>query len=188
MRKILHADQRQKQNHKEENLPALLQEQFLLGRELGLMLNDGNIHFPIMKYWRNWCIFFVMHNKCIEKKMEQFNSGELKKVFRNNSCFALIGLIASGRHVWQEEKQEHIPVLYWLFRNNCVSPSPSRTFRTHSYWSFITGQFDYSEQLLPIKKSCRMCSNLHSIMNSGLIPGGQIFKQQTDSVLSACGS
>ena len=30
MRKILHADQRQKQNHKEENLPALPQEQFLL--------------------------------------------------------------------------------------------------------------------------------------------------------------
>ena len=42
MRKILHADQRPKQNHKEDNLPALHQEQFLLGRELGLMLNQGN--------------------------------------------------------------------------------------------------------------------------------------------------
>ena len=39
-----------KQNHKEENLPALRQEQFLLGRELGLMLNQGNIHSPIMMY------------------------------------------------------------------------------------------------------------------------------------------
>ena len=28
MRKIWHADQRPKQNHKEENLPALPQEQF----------------------------------------------------------------------------------------------------------------------------------------------------------------
>ena len=30
--------------------------------------------------------------------------------------------------------------------------------------------------------------NLHSIINSGLIPGGQKFEQQTDSILSACGS
>ena len=30
--------------------------------------------------------------------------------------------------------------------------------------------------------------NLHSIINSGLIPGGQTFEQQTDSILSACGS
>ena len=45
MRKILHADQRLKQNHQEDNLRALHQEQFLLGRELGLMLNKGNISF-----------------------------------------------------------------------------------------------------------------------------------------------
>ena len=43
MRKILHADQRLKQNHKEENLPALHQEQSPLGREHGLMLNQGNV-------------------------------------------------------------------------------------------------------------------------------------------------
>ena len=30
--------------------------------------------------------------------------------------------------------------------------------------------------------------NLHSIINSGLILGGQKFEQQTDSILSACGS
>ena len=52
MRKILHADQRLKQDHKEENLPGLLQEQFLLGREFGLMLNQGNILSPIMRYRR----------------------------------------------------------------------------------------------------------------------------------------
>ena len=28
--------------------------------------------------------------------------------------------------------------------------------------------------------------NLHSIINSGLIPGGQKFEQKTDSILSAC--
>ena len=30
--------------------------------------------------------------------------------------------------------------------------------------------------------------NLHSIMNSVLIPGSQTFEQTTDSILSACGS
>ena len=105
MPKIVHADQRLKQNHKEQNLPALHQEQFLLGRELGLMLNQGNIHSPIVKYRRKWCIFFVIHRKYIEKKMEPFNSGELKKIFRNISCIALIGLITSGKRAWQEEEE-----------------------------------------------------------------------------------
>ena len=37
--------------------------------------------------------------------MEQFNSGELKKIIRNISCIPLIGLIASGKHAWQEEEE-----------------------------------------------------------------------------------
>ena len=37
--------------------------------------------------------------------MERFNSGELKNIFRSISCIALIGLIASGRKVWQEEEE-----------------------------------------------------------------------------------
>ena len=51
MRKILHADQKQKQNHKEENLLALHQESFPL-EGIGLTLNQGNILSPIMKYRR----------------------------------------------------------------------------------------------------------------------------------------
>ena len=39
LRKILHVDQRPKQNHKEENLLALRQKQCLLGKEFGPMLN-----------------------------------------------------------------------------------------------------------------------------------------------------
>ena len=50
MRRILDADQRLKQNHKEENLSALHQEQFQLRKEFGPMLNQGNIYSPIMKY------------------------------------------------------------------------------------------------------------------------------------------
>ena len=46
-----------------------------------------------------------MDIKCIEKKMEQFNSGELKKIFRNISRTVLIGLTTSGRRAWQEEEE-----------------------------------------------------------------------------------
>ena len=123
MRRILHADQRPKQNQQEENLLAPLQEQFLLWKELGPMLNQGNIHSPIVKYRRNWFIFFVMDNMFIEKMMEQFNSGELKKIFRHISHIVLIGLIASGRKAWQEEEEtrKYISTVLILQEQLCIS-------------------------------------------------------------------
>ena len=47
MQVILQADQRPKQNHKDAILQAHPQELFPFGRELGLMLKQGNIHSPI---------------------------------------------------------------------------------------------------------------------------------------------
>ena len=44
-------------------------------------------------------------NMCIEKKMEQFISGELKKIFRVTSHTLLIGLTVGGKHVWQQEEE-----------------------------------------------------------------------------------
>ena len=46
-----------------------------------------------------------MENMCIEKMMEQFNSGELKKIFRSISHIALIGLTVGRRKAWQEEEE-----------------------------------------------------------------------------------
>ena len=45
---ILQADQRPKQNHKDEILPAHPQELFLWVKELGPMLNQEKIQSPIM--------------------------------------------------------------------------------------------------------------------------------------------
>ena len=42
---------------------------------------------------------------CIEKKMEQFISGESKKIFRISSHPLLIGLTVSGKYAWQEEEE-----------------------------------------------------------------------------------
>ena len=80
MRRILQADQRPKQNLKEENLPAFTQQQHLLGKEIGPMLHQGNIHSPIMKCRRNRSIFFVMEDN-LEKTMERLNAGEQKIIF-----------------------------------------------------------------------------------------------------------
>ena len=97
MQVILHADQRPKQNH-------LPQEQYLLVKELGLMLNQENIQSPIMKCRRNCFVFFVME-VYLEKMMERLNSGESKTILRNISCIVIIGLTTSGRKAWQEEEE-----------------------------------------------------------------------------------
>ena len=64
-----------------------------------------------------------MDNMCIEKMMEQFNSGELKKFFRNISCIVIIGLIASGKHAWQEEEEtrKDISTVLILQEQLCIS-------------------------------------------------------------------
>ena len=53
MRVILEADQRPEQNHKEENQPVRPQQQFLLEKEFGPMLNEENIQSPIVQCRRN---------------------------------------------------------------------------------------------------------------------------------------
>ena len=70
-------DRRTKQNHKEENLLALHQELFPLKEGIGLILKQGNILLSEYEVSKKSNIFFyVIHNKCIEKKTERFNSGE----------------------------------------------------------------------------------------------------------------
>ena len=47
---------------------------------------------------------------CIEKKMEQFNSGESMRIFRKISRIALIDLTTGGRKAWQEEEETRIDI------------------------------------------------------------------------------
>ena len=84
------------------------------------------------------------------------------------------------KHGRRRRKQENIPVLSWFFKNNRVSPTSSRSFKTQSYWSYSTGQCCYSEQLLPVHLSHRMCNQftLHHEFRIDL--GGQnMSKRQT---------
>ena len=157
MQVILHADQRSQS----KTTKTSSQKQYLLEKDFGPMLNHENIQSPIMQNRRNWFIFFVM-NDYLEKMMERLNSGEAKTIF---SIFpALSSLVwrqGEEKHGRRRRKQEHISVLYWFFRNNLAPPSSSRSLRTQSHWSYFTGQCRYSEQLLPIHLSCRMCNQFY---------------------------
>ena len=57
----------------------------------------------------------------------------------------------------RRRSKKEISVLHCWFRNNHLSPSYSRTFRTQSYWFFITGQCNNSEWILPTYLPYWMC-------------------------------
>ena len=122
--------------------------------------------------------------------MEPFNSGQLKNIFRNISCIALIGLIASGKYAWQEEeeiKKDSSTVLI-LQEQLCIS----ELFKGHSGRNLIDPSLQdnviIQSNIFQYIYHVGRANNLHSIISSGLIPGGQKFEQQTDSILSACES
>ena len=121
--------------------------------------------------------------------MERFTIWRMKENLQNPFPQILFtGLMQSMESMLgsRRRSKKEISVLHWCFRNNCLSPSSSRTFRTQSYWSFIAGQCCDSEQILPTYLPYVGCAfNLHSIINKGLIPGGSEFKQETDSILFA---
>ena len=93
--------------------------------------------------------------------MERLNSGESKTIFRNMfliSCIFIIGVTKSGRKAWQEEEETRKDNSTVLIRQDVVIPD---------------GCFQYIYHV-----GCAI--NVHSIINSGLIPGGQnLSKRQT---------
>ena len=59
----------------------------------------------------------------------------------------------------RRRQQETISILYWSIRTrNSLPPSSSRSCRTQSHWSFITGQCVNSKQFLQVHLSHWMCS------------------------------
>ena len=81
----------------------------------------------------------------------------------------------------RRRKKKIISILYRSFRRNSLPPSSSRSFRTQSHWSFITGQCINSGRFHRVHLSRRMCNQFtFHHKNSGLIPGGQnLSKRQT---------
>ena len=151
-------------------------------KELGPILNHKIIRPPTIQCRRNWSILFVMV-VYFEKMMERLNSGEWKIIFGIILCILDIGLTKSGRAAWQEEAETRedtsIVQIHQEQEILCL-----RALQGHSGRKLIDpslqdnvlipdGFFRYIHLV-----GCAI--NLHSIINSGLIPGGQnLSKRQT---------
>ena len=124
--RILHADQRKKQNqHKDWYWTR--ESPFLCVRDS----EESNQFYSTLKH--------------IEKKTEQFISGEWKKIFRVSSHILFIGLTVSGKYVWQqeEEQKEDFSIAVYSGTIDCLFPRSSGTsgrilliFYFRIMWSF----------------------------------------------------
>ena len=116
----------------------------------------------------------------LEKIMEQLNSGESKTIWRNISCIVIIGLTTSGREAWQEGGGNKKRYQYCTDSSGVILYL--RSLQRHSGRNLIdltlqdnvvvpSNFFQYIHHV-----GCAI--NLHSIINSGLIPGGQILSNR----------
>ena len=144
------------------------------GKRTWTELNQGNILSTIMKYRRKYCIFFVIHNLCIEKKMEQCISVELKKIFRVSSHTLFIGLTEHGKHAWQEEEELRKIFQYCTDSSGTVmyfralQGDSGRNLIDPTLQDNVIIQSNFFQYTYHV--GCAF--NLHSIISSGLIPGG----------------
>ena len=67
MRKILHANQRAKQNHKDEILPALHQEQFLFEKRTWTDVERGNYSLSDYEIWKK-LIHLLRHGQHVHRE------------------------------------------------------------------------------------------------------------------------
>ena len=173
MQVILQADQRPTQNHKDAILPAHPQEPYLLGRtwtdvEPGkYSLND----YPVSKK----LIFLLRHGSLLRDNDGAIEFWRMKDYLQVHFVFC--------RHHWSDEKWKSAMVggghkkIFEYCDDSSGTILYLRAFQGHPGRNLI----DLSLQdnvVIPdglFKYICHVgCAvNLHSIINSGLIPGGQ---------------
>ena len=126
----------------------------------------------------------------LEKMMERLNSGDSKILFRTILCILDIGLMKHGRASWQKEEEtiKYFRIVLILQEKFFTSElfkviQDAILLILHCRTNVIIPD-DFLEYIYHV--GCAI--NLHSIIDSGLIPGGQKIEQKTDSILSACES
>ena len=161
---LLRTDRRLKQNHKDVFLPAHPQKLYPLGKELGLILNHKNISlsdYPVSKKPIN----LLRHGKLLREDDGAIEFWRLKDHLRNH--------FVQSQH-WSDEKWKSIMAKgggnkkrFQYCTRNLIDPTLQDNVLIPN---------DFFEYIYHV--GCVI--NLHSIMNSGLIPGGQkLSKRQT---------
>ena len=132
---------------------------------------DHSSSFTSRRWWSDWIL-------------------ENKRFLWESFCVfsTIVWWKVEKQHGKRRRKQENISVLYWFFKRNSLPPSSPRSFRTQFYWSFTTGQCGDSERFLQVQLSRWMCNQLTFHHQFRIDTGRSKFEQQTDSILSACGS
>ena len=155
--------------------------------ELGLMLKQGSDYEVSKKV-----MYLLRHSQHVhrEKKKEQFNSGELRKIFQKHFPHPLIGLITSGKHVWQEEEEIRKDSSTVLIPQEqmCIS----ELFKDFQdaillillFQDNVIIQSNFFQYIFHV--GCAL--NLHSDHHFGINTGRSKLEQKTDSILSACWS
>ena len=177
----LQPGQRQKQNHNRENLLGQ-QQPYQYMKEDGLTLSHPNKILPRTIFRRKWSTFFDTIKRYSEKKMEQLNSTRKKFHLRHHhsqilhwsddrwkACLAAGG---GSKRRYQYCSDNSGTILYLRALqghsgNNLIDPTLQDNVLIG------TGIFPYIYHV-----GCTF--NLHSVINNGLVPGGQnLSRRQT---------
>ena len=113
----LHADQRPKQNHKDEILPAHPQELYLLVKELEPQ-DYSSIDYPVSKQ----LIHLLRHGSLPREVDGAIEFWRLKRLSSERIwAFSTLNWWKVEEHNGRKRrKQENISVSFWFFRNNSV--------------------------------------------------------------------
>ena len=155
------ASQRPKQNHKDVLLPARPQELYPSVKEIGLMLSQKIIHQSITQCQNNWVLFFRHGHLPREDDSSK----------RSWTISTLVWWKGNKKRFWYCTDDSGIIVYLRALQGhsgrNLVDPSLQDNVLIPNDF------FEYIHRI-----GCG--TNLHSIMNSGLIPGGEnLSKRQT---------
>ena len=145
---------------------------------------------PSTRFRRKWFIFFVSHRKYIEKKMERFISGEMKENLQNpfpqsihwsdSRWKACLAAGVGAKRTFQYCTDDSRTIVYFRAHQghsgrNLIDPSLQDNVMIQS------GFFQHIYHI-----GCAF--NLHSIINSGVIPGGQNSSKRQTVFFLACWS
>ena len=96
-------------------------------------------------------------------------------IFRNISCIVIIGLTKSGRKAWQEEEEtrKYFCIVLMLQEQSCTSELFKVIQDAVSLDPTLHDNVIVPDGFFMCIYHVGCAINLHSIINSGLIPGGQ---------------
>ena len=183
--RLLQPDQRQKQNHKKENL-LIQQLPYRYTKENGLILNHQNKLSLCTISRRKSSVFFDTIKQYSENKMEQLNSKELNSIFEIILHKYSTGLMIVGKLVWQQEEVQKEDINFALFIQEqfCTSVLFRDTLDVISLIP-ITGQCNNSAWIIPSHLTHWMCIQSSLYYQQWIDTWRSRFKQKTNSILLA---